>query len=226
MKRIWKDVDGFEGLYQVSNYGEVKSLRRAENSNGGIRIRNERILKQNKSNKMHCTVVLSKEGKTYPKLVHRLVAIAFIPNPEDKPVVDHIDTDPNNNRVDNLRWVTVQENCMNPLTRKNNSDSKKGHPYHGRALTEEERDKIRKAMSGRKLTGEHKKKLSDAHKNSPKAHAASEQSIRKAIQTNIGKPRTDKIKNKIRERMIGVHKGKHWKNVDGKRIWYEGEENP
>lgn len=57
------------------------------------------------------------------RFVHRYVAEAFIPNPNKLPTVDHIDTNKNNNRVDNLRWCTLMENCRNPLTRKNNADA-------------------------------------------------------------------------------------------------------
>ena len=109
MKEIWKNVEGFEGLYEVSNLGRVKALDRYVVNNGGLQHKKERILKQRINKNKHCTVVLCKDGKTYPRLVHRLVAIAFIPNPDNKPIIDHIDTDPTNNRVDNLRWVTQQE---------------------------------------------------------------------------------------------------------------------
>lgn len=220
MKEIWKDIVGFEGLYQVSNYGRIKSLCRLIKNNGGMQRRHERILKQNISNGRYYIVVLCKDGKTYPKLVHRLVAEAYIPNIDNKPVVDHIDTNVKNNCANNLRWVTTKENCLNPLTKEKNSNSKKGHPYYGRNLTEEERAKIRKALTGIKLSDEHKKKLSESHKSSKKSLESSMNNLVKARQTNIGKKRTEDTKNKIREKMIGKHKGKHWKLVDGKRVWY------
>ena len=222
MHEIWKSVLGFEGLYEVSNLGRVKALERLVINNGGLQRKHERILKQHSSEKRrHCTVVLCKDGKTYPKLVHRLVATAFIPNPDGKPVVDHIDTNPFNNCVDNLRWVTVQENCNNPLTRQHGSDAKKGHPYWGRALTMAERAKIASAHRGRTLTEEHKDNLSKAHRNSKKAMEVSKQNIKKAQQANIGTHHSDETKEKIRAKLTGVHKGKSWKIVDGKRVWYE-----
>lgn len=222
MAEKWKSINGFDGLYEVSDLGRIKALNRLVENNGGMQRKKERILKQRvRPGDGHCTVVLCKDGKTYPRLVHRLVAEAFIPNPEGKPVVDHIDTNPANNAVSNLRWVTVQENCLNPLTRRNNSTSKKGHPYYGRPLTLEERQKIAEANKGRVASEETRKRLSESHKQSEKAIASSRANIRKAIESNIGKKATQETRDKIRDRLIGVHKGKSWKVIDGKRVWYQ-----
>lgn len=178
MREVWKPIDGYEGLYEVSNMGRVKSLERLVQNNGSMQRKHEKVLRQNVRKKYgHCLVALCKDGNVSVKLVHRLVACAFLPNPENKPVVDHIDTNPLNNKVDNLRWVTVQENCLNPLTREHNSTSKMGHPYRGRKLTEVERAKIGDALRGRKLSAEHKQKLSVAHRTSKKALAASMQTL-------------------------------------------------
>lgn len=216
MKELWKTIEGFEGLYEVSNMGRIKALDRYVINNGGLQHKAERILKQNIQKNKHCMVVLCKNGKTYPKLVHRLVAIAFIPNPQNKPVVDHIDTDPTNNKVENLRWTTVKENANNPLSRVNNSKSKKGHLYYGRPLTEEERRKISDAHKGKKLTEEHKKALSDAHKGK-KASKKHRESVSRAKK---GHEVTAETRDKIREKLKGVHKGKSWKIEGGKRVWY------
>lgn len=139
---IWRDIKGYEGLYQVSNKGRVKSLDRYANNNGTLQFRPERILKQGiekVGRTARCTVALSKDAKITHKRVHRLVAEAFIPNPQNKPFIDHIDTNATNNMVENLRWATAKENMNNPLTRKRQSESKMGHPAWGPHLSKEQR---------------------------------------------------------------------------------------
>lgn len=141
---VWKDIKGYEGLYQVSNRGQVKSMDRYANNNGTLQFRPERILKQNIQNagrNKRCAVALSKDGIIRRYRVHRLVAEAFIPNPENKPYIDHIDTDSTNNNVENLRWATAKENSNNPLSRKHGSEAKMGHPYWGLGISKEERMK-------------------------------------------------------------------------------------
>lgn len=108
MNEIWKDIKGYEGLYQVSNFGNVKSL-----SNNFSR--KEKILKLNNI-KGYLFVDLYKNGKVKHYKVHRLVAEHFIPNPDNKPCIDHINTNKTDNRVENLRWTTHKENSNNPLT--------------------------------------------------------------------------------------------------------------
>lgn len=111
---IWKDIEGYEGLYQVSNLGRVKNLERYVNSRSGKRKSKEKILKQSRNRYMY--VVLSKNSKRNCFTVHRLVAKAFLPNPNNLPQIDHINTDKTDNRVENLRWVTHSENMKNPIT--------------------------------------------------------------------------------------------------------------
>lgn len=106
MKEIWKDIQGYKGLYQVSNLGRIKSLNRVDGSNHRIY---EKILKL-KKRKNYLGVDLHQNGELRTYSVHRLVAQAFIPNPENKPQVNHIDEDKENNQVDNLEWCTVLYN--------------------------------------------------------------------------------------------------------------------
>ena len=103
MNEIWKDIEGFEGYYQISNLGRVKSLPRLSIQNHLIP---EKILKTCKAQAGYLEVSLYIDGKRYHKKPHKLVADAFIPNPDNLPEVDHINTDKNNNCVDNLRWCT------------------------------------------------------------------------------------------------------------------------
>lgn len=111
---IWRDIEGYEGKYQVSNEGRVKAL--AWKGNGIGCSQNEHILRQNDL-RGYKRVGLSKEGVVKWYSVHRLVAKAFIPNPNNYPVIDHINTIRDDNRVENLRWTTPKENNQNPLTK-------------------------------------------------------------------------------------------------------------
>lgn len=113
MLETWKPVVGYEGLYEVSNLGRVKRLERVA-ANGHTY--KELILQQSivGESRDHLAVPLRKYPEKRKMLtVHRLVALAFIPNPDNLPVVDHIDGDPRNNNVNNLRWVTHSENIDN-----------------------------------------------------------------------------------------------------------------
>ena len=110
MEEIWKDIKGYEGLYQVSNFGNVKSLDRyIINKNGDKQYFPGKYLNQGISDN-YLKVILSKNNKQRTFRVHILVARTFIPNPENKPEVNHIDGNKSNNRVDNLEWNTRSEN--------------------------------------------------------------------------------------------------------------------
>lgn len=118
MLEVWKDIPGYEGLYQVSNLGRVKGLENEFYIVGfGFKKFEERILKLNKTTDGYHRVTLCKNKEREYCRVHRLVAEAFIDNPENKPFIDHINTIRTDNRVENLRWVTRRENNNNPCTK-------------------------------------------------------------------------------------------------------------
>ena len=106
----WRDIQGYDGYYQVSNLGRVRSLDRYLPFNGTISLKKGRILKQGNDGNGYKQVNLSKDGKTKMCRVHRLVAEAFIPNHEKLPCVNHIDEDKTNNNVDNLEFCTQKYN--------------------------------------------------------------------------------------------------------------------
>ena len=100
MEEIWKEVVGYEGLYQVSNLGRVRSFK----------YKSPRILKHHNNKLGYARLILRKNNQSYGHSVHRLVAEAFIPNPNNLPVVNHKDENPRNNNVENLEWCTHQYN--------------------------------------------------------------------------------------------------------------------
>jgi len=111
MQEIWKDVSGYEGIYQVSNIGRVKSLQRTFTLHDGRpQTKPKRILKQATSHKGYKIVKLCKIGEEHTCQVHRLVAEAFIPNPMNLPQVNHKDENKSSNAVENLEWCTNDYN--------------------------------------------------------------------------------------------------------------------
>lgn len=111
MNEIWKDIQGYEGLYQVSNLGRVRSLdRKVQHPKGGKRFSKGQIIKPGATPKGYLFVQLSSGSEICTKRVNRLVAEAFIPNPKNLPVVNHKDKDRANNSVANLEWCTVEYN--------------------------------------------------------------------------------------------------------------------
>lgn len=113
MLEVWKDIPNYEGLYQISNLGNVKSL-----CFGARNIKKSNIVKllhQSRNNLGYHKVQLYKDGKSKMFYVHRLVAMSFIPNPDNKPQINHKDGNKDNNTIDNLEWVTSKENLRHAV---------------------------------------------------------------------------------------------------------------
>lgn len=106
---IWKDIEGYEGMYQVSNMGRVRALDRVKPNSGG-QIAKGHILPQSDNGHGYRFVSLWKFNKGRRFYVHRLVASAFIPNPNNFPIINHKDENKSNNRYENLEWCTQKYN--------------------------------------------------------------------------------------------------------------------
>ena len=170
MEEIWKDVVGYEGYYQVSNLGRVRSLDRI--ASNGRKIKGKILSTKVNTPPYYPRVSLSVNGKMKLVQVHRLVAQAFVynPDPEHKTQVGHKDESRTNNRADNLEWVTPKENSNMPLHRKRVSKANEG-----KVLSTETKSKISLSQKGKYKgeknpfynkhhTNEAKKKMSDIKK--------------------------------------------------------------
>lgn len=195
-EEIWKPIKDFEGYYEVSNIGRVRSLNYKRTGKG-------KILKNIEDYKGYLEVVLTKNGKRKQFKVHRLVAEAFIPNPENKPCIDHINTIKSDNRVENLRWVTYKENSNNEKT----LEKFKGENHHffGKHHTEETKKKISEAQKGENnhMYGKH--------------HT-------EEVKEKMRKPKPDEYKQKMSEKRkgegnpyYGKKHSKEWKEKASKR---------
>lgn len=122
---VWKDIKGYEGVYQVSNIGRVKRLFK----------KHENILTGKIRKDGYCEYLLKYNNKPKYFLAHRLVAEAFLPNPDNLPCVNHIDCDKSNNFVKNLEWCTYQENMTHAV---DNHLCSKGEKHYKTKLREEQ----------------------------------------------------------------------------------------
>ena len=112
----WKAIEGYEGLYEVSNMGNVKSYKRYKDG---------KLLKPRKSLGYLSVMIYDMEENSSQPRIHTLVANAFVENPDNKPCIDHIDQNKHNNCADNLRWATKSDNAMN-VPKKDGSSKYKG----------------------------------------------------------------------------------------------------
>lgn len=116
MKEIWKPIPGFEGLYEASNLGRIQSLTRDVLCKNGVTKRfNGKIIVPCMSNTGYLTVQLCKNGKAVRYLIHRLVAMAFLPTDDTSQEVNHIDGTKSNNQLNNLEWVCRDKNIRHAM---------------------------------------------------------------------------------------------------------------
>ena len=221
----WRDVVGYEGLYQVSNRGRVKRLV-------SPKCKKERLLAITKDLKYgYCRVMLSKGNKESRFLIHRLLAGHFIPNPENKPCIDHINGIRDDNRIENLRWCTHKENNNFPLSILHKSIAQK-------ALAQNEYWRKKRSESSKKAmeNPELRKRISESRKkNWRDPEYLRKQQIRKANKAVL---QFDLDGNFIREymsinearRMTGINSSsiirscKGINNMAGNYIWrYKNE---
>lgn len=160
MEEIWKDIVGYEGRYKISNLGRVWVSGKYVDG----RVYKDRILPLRLDKWGYPIVTLYKKGISKTVKVHRLVAIAFIPNPNNYPCVDHINTDKKDNRVENLSWCTYKMNANNHLTKEhlsaalkrvcNSSDYKKRQSERMKKNIENVMSKVRIPILQYSLNGD------------------------------------------------------------------------
>lgn len=152
MEEIWKDIEGYEGLYQVSSLGRVKSLERIIKSKSALgkificRRQKEKILDCFKSGG-YLLVGLNKQNKQKMIYLHRIVCLSFLENPENKPCINHKNGIKTDNRVDNLEWCTYKENMSHAIN--NNLAGQLGEKNgHSKLTKRKVRDIRKKYKSG------------------------------------------------------------------------------
>lgn len=161
----WRDVIGAEGSYMVSNYGRVKAVERVRSNHYSTKVWKERIrrLSYNEKGYLMCSMTINCKRFCYGSIA-RLVAMAFIPNPKNKPQVDHISTNKEDNRTCNLRWATNKENAYNPIT------AKRVHEINSRVGVHHKSEATKKILSEIKL-GEKNPMYGKRGDNHPRARA-------------------------------------------------------
>lgn len=147
---VWRDIHGFEGLFSISNKGRVKSMHHSYLKNGKIRTKFEKILTQKIND--YYVVNVTHKSKSRTITVHRELAKCFIPNPDNKPCVNHIDGNKLNNSIENLEWVTYKENTIHGI--QNGLIKVSGDNCHWAKLSQVEVIEIYKSKESAKLLSE------------------------------------------------------------------------
>ena len=182
----WKPIQEFNGEYEVSNLGRVRSMKRYYGMVG-------RIMPQTIQRKGYYAVTFHMNNKAYFRKVHRLVIEAFTPNPDNLPCINHIDGNKLNNHVSNLEWCTYQENMQHAVR------TGLTHPHQ---WTDEERKQISERNKGQRVSDEQRAKLSAALKGRSRPDVSARQKgkapSRKAIEASIA---TRKAKAEERKRL-------------------------
>jgi hypothetical protein len=154
----WRPIPGYEGLYEVSNLGRVRSHDQTLNRKNGLVRWRGRVLKPQEGSKGHFGVNLHREGSSKTHYIHRLVAEVFIPNPDGLPLVRHLNDIKSDNRLENLAWGTPSDNTRDAIRngrdfnrQRDKTHCPRGHPYEGDNLY---RDPIRGARHCRTCKSE------------------------------------------------------------------------
>lgn len=174
----WKDVPGYEGRYQISYQGKIKSIQREVRCRNQIcsfyRVYPEKLLSFNDIGG-YKQVRLYKEGKSQDYLVHRLVAMTFISNPNQYEEVNHIDGDKSNNCVDNLEWCSRHQNIHHAIA---TGLLDPGKSNRGRKFTSEHCKRISKSLKGRIIDDVWRDKLRTSHIHQAKSCMCVEDNIK------------------------------------------------
>lgn len=195
MTEEWRPINGFDGRYEVSDMGNVRSFCVVGSNDKRIDRDNPMMMTQCDNGHGYKCVKIRVDGHVKGLYVHRLVAEAFIPNPQNLPCINHKDEDKSNNVVDNLEWCTHKYNSNYGTIRQRLSEINKGKvsPMLGRHHTDETKEKLRQAHLGKKASLETRMKLSELNKGENNHF--------------YGHHVTEENKRKARERMIGVFAG-------------------
>jgi hypothetical protein len=211
MEEIWKDIIGFEGIYEVSNFGRVR------------RIKTGRILRTSKSGgcRGYVGINLSKDGKAYGKLVHRLVAESFLPNIEGLPEVNHKDEDKTNNRVENLEWCDHKYN-INYGTKIEKTRKKRleNGTYSGLSLNERRRKYYRENKDYRDKLKEAGKIYYQEHKEECKEYSMIWRKEHKEKCRLYSKKYYEKNKDEKKEKMKEYNEKNNEKIREYRRAYY------